>query len=120
MKIFNTEQSKAILPKLFSNDRRIFGVSKLPPLLPADLDKRREDLSIYSSVFSDDEKQLLGFFTMAITTDAYYRDLVAGKAFEERFELWDGEDTPMLFLRHLVINDRRAVPYLMRYALGDL
>jgi hypothetical protein len=119
MKILDTVESKEILPRLFTPSRRLLGVDPVGEPTENALGPRRSPMNLYASALSDDDQQLLGCFSVTITTDTYYRDLLAGKVFENSFAPWDERDPPVLFLRYLVINDRRCVPYLFRLLLRD-
>ena len=101
-------------------DAKIFPSELLHDLSP-DMESRiLHPMSVYAAALSDDKKKLIAFASMTVTNERFYQRMRRGEAREEDFEVWDEKDTPLLFVRNLVVKDRRAAPYIFRTALKEL
>jgi len=127
MIFWNSEQTKIELSKGADNlirklDRRVFGPELIYSMKPEKRQRLLDPMSIYAAAVKDDVSDAFAYISFTIVTERYYQDLLKGIVQEEDFEPWDDEskDTPLLFLRNLVVRDRRATPYIFRYAIKDL
>ena len=101
-------------------DRNVFGAELLYSASPVVEARIQNPMSVYSSALKDDRKEMIAYLSMTVVTERYYQKLLHGEAKEEDFEPWDEKDTPLLFLRNLVVKDRRATPYIFRNAMKEL
>lgn len=120
MVIINSAESKANRPLMHALDDTVFP-AELIYIPSTDLEHRAvHPMSIYASALTDDRKQMIAYISMTVVNESYYRRLLKGEVKEEDFDPWDEKDTPLLFVRNLVVKDRRATPYIFRYAIKDL
>lgn len=101
-------------------DAKVFGAELMYNDSPQIYARMSHPMSIYASALTDDGAEMIGYLSLTITTEHYYQALLANTAKEEDFIPWDQKDTPLLFIRNLVIRNRRATPYLFRSALKEL
>ena len=85
-------------------------------------DRHCHPMTLYSAALNDNRSKCLGYFEVTIVTERYYQKLLKGTAKEEDFEPWSYEtkESPLLFIRNLVIKDRRATPYIFRTLVKEL
>ncbi len=120
MIFWNSSETKKHLRLMLELDRQVFAEGLLYRETPEVLARIQSPFSIYASAASDDGKQMIAYLSLSAVCERYYQKLLAGEASEDEFEPWDQKDTAVLFLRNLVVKDRRATPYVFRLALREL
>lgn len=120
MVILNSAESKLCRPLMHALDDSVFPSDLI--YTPSDELERRalHPMSIYASALNNERTKMIAYVSMTVTTEGYYQKLLKGQVKEEDFEPWDEKDTPLLFIRNLVVKDRRATPYIFRAAIKDL
>ena len=101
-------------------DAQVFGPELLYSNTPQVHERLSHPMSIYASALSAQSGQMVAYLSVTVVCESYYQKLLRGQALEEEFEPWDEFDTPLLFVRNLVVRDRRATPYLFRSVLKQL
>lgn len=101
-------------------DREVFAEELQYHLTDELMARVQNPMSIYASAMNDDMKNMLAFVCLTVVNEKYYQKLLKNQATEQDFEPWDQKDTPVLFVRSLVVKNRRATPYIFRSLLKEL
>ncbi len=120
MIFLNSNDTKKSIQLMTELDKKVFGAELLYNFTPEVTARHAHPMSIYASALSDDRKEMLAYISTTIVCERYYQKLLRGEAKEEQFEPWDEKDTPLLFVRNLVVKDRRATPYIFRSLLKEI
>jgi len=120
MIFLGSQETKENRKLMLGLDAEVFGAEMLYQQTPEVADRINSIMSVYAAALSDDRKTMLAYLSMTVVCDRYYRKLLRGEVKAEEFEPWDQKDTAVLFLRNLVVRDRRATPYIFRTATKEL